>query len=689
MKYQKQIILAIGILVVISYHFFAYFGHYGYDDLHYAKLSAYLPRGIIDFNDHYSYRLPVLILTSICYLIFGINDASSSLPALFMSIGILFIIYLLLKDQDIYTLIIAFALCICSEWFLFYSDKLMPDMYLAFFQFAALYLIYRYKFHDSQQKFLGYGWSTGIAIFLGFLTKESVVLLFPVLAYFAISDLKRKVHLKFWLWSIVSLMLLFTLYLFAIKLLTGDLFKRFDTIFNNAYLNLCSYSEQSVQILIKRIFEDFFKMLVTQGMVIGLIIVLASQIKNKFNVFKLPVDSSNFWTVSTLLLVLSFNFMTISPTAYSPMCIDPRHYILLVPVAAVASAPVLLQFFRFRKYRIELMSLAMLLCVFAFFKDPNSFWKLYLPLFCLFAVISFSSNGTHNTLVYTLIFIGVLSIKPLDSVIYARKVNYNKQKQNFKEQIINSQNNCVIITDDVQSRLAEYYLAFKKSDIEITHFEAFQFDPSDSRKIFVYLNAHTQYLSGFKSSDRSYYLKDIHLHNKLIFENPELSISIYEMDKQSLEEEKVNKVLWCTNDFEKVDSHWVQDKGDISTQQAYSSSHSNRLQEYSSTFRLSLDSLDLSQAKTLVVEYGLYMLSHEPIKAGLVLSLENSGGVYHWESVDPNKFVKAYSNWWLVSQQTNIKVTDIKLNSVLKIYVWNQQKQEVYIDDVQIMIGTK
>lgn len=686
---QKQWVLALSIVVLMTYHFLAYFGHYGYDDLHYAKQSAQLLQGIVDYNDHYSYRIPVLFLTSIFYFLFGINDFSSSLPALVMSSGIVAMVYWILKDQEVYTLVIGMALCIFSEWFLFYSDKLMPDMHLAFFQFAALSIVYRYNFLDSRQIYMPHAWSLGLALFLGFLTKESIILLFPVLIYFVIIDLSRKFNFKFWLWSILSFVCLFTLYLLALKYITGELFKRFETIFSNAYLNLCSYDQQSSIILTKRILGDFFQMLISQGMAIGLIIVLAAQLKNIINVGKPQLDSSNFWIVSSLLLALSFNFMTISPTAYSPMCIDPRHYLVLIPVSAVASAPILFQFFKFRKYRIELTSLAFLVCLYSFFNDLNGFSKLYLPVFLLFFIVSLTPPKTNQIFYFILAFTGLLCIKPIDSIAYARKVNYNKQKKYFKELILESQSNCVLITDDVQSRLASYYQSFQESDIELMAFEEFKFDSSDTRKKFVYLNAHTQYLSGFESSEKTFYLKDIHLHNKLIFEDPELNITLYEMDDHSLEEEKITSLLLSKNDFEKAEAYWIQDNADLSRQQAYSPSNSNRIAEYSATFLLPLDSLDLSQAKTIVVDFQLNMLSHEKTDAGLILSVESQEGVYHWESIDPNHFVKAYSNWWTVNKRSEIQANEIKSNSVLKVYVWNPKRQEIYIDDFQIGLGTK
>lgn len=95
-----SILLIISCIVVI-YHLFGYTGHFGYDDLHYAELASDLLKGSVNFEDHYAYRFPVVLATALSYLIFGISDFSSSLPALFISLSILLIVFSLLREQGL------------------------------------------------------------------------------------------------------------------------------------------------------------------------------------------------------------------------------------------------------------------------------------------------------------------------------------------------------------------------------------------------------------------------------------------------------------------------------------------------------------------------------------------------------------------------------------------------------------
>ena len=44
-----------------------------------------------------------------------------------------------------------------------------------------------------------------------------------------------------------------------------------------------------------------------------------------------------FLRAFAIVLLLSSNFMTISWTGYNPICLDPRHHLFLIPIAALAA----------------------------------------------------------------------------------------------------------------------------------------------------------------------------------------------------------------------------------------------------------------------------------------------------------------------------------------------------------------
>lgn len=269
-KHSGLVILFSFITFVIVFHLTAYTGHYGYDDLHYARLSADLNKGIFHIGDHYSYRWMILFCTAFCYKIFGIGDPASSFPALFIVISILWVIYDLLKNEKRTVLLLAMSLTVFSPWFLFYSDKLMPDIYLALFVFLALWAYYVSRFRLKKEKWL-YAAVMAVSLFFGFLSKETILLIQPLILYLMITDILLKREIRFWIYFCFYSILITLFYFFSIYMITGETLARFEALESNAYLSLCSYPDQPASMVIKRISGDLYNLLVIQSLNISVI----------------------------------------------------------------------------------------------------------------------------------------------------------------------------------------------------------------------------------------------------------------------------------------------------------------------------------------------------------------------------------------------------------------------------------
>ena len=127
-------------LVFLVHHFCFFYGHFGYDDMHYARLSHNLLNGNWDMSDHYSHRLSVISLTALSYSIFGITDFASGFFPLCMSLAICLMILHALNRYGLLIQLIGLSLYFIYQWNLFYSDKLMADIFVSFFMTLAYYL---------------------------------------------------------------------------------------------------------------------------------------------------------------------------------------------------------------------------------------------------------------------------------------------------------------------------------------------------------------------------------------------------------------------------------------------------------------------------------------------------------------------------------------------------------------------
>ena len=687
MKINKQILVLISFTgLLIAYHFFGYIGHYGYDDLHYAELANDFKNGIIDYNDHFSFRTPIIILTSVSYLIFGISDFASSLPTIFISVLILLIVFKILKGKETLTLILGLSLTTLSNWFIFYSDKLMPDMYVALSVLCSIYIFHQYRFYNKNKRTFIYSLSFVLALLFGFMAKGVIVLILPLLIFYLLADVFQKQNIRFWKSTMVIGIAVLFIYFLIIWLLTGEFFKRFEAIASNSYLNLCSYDQQSFAILFKRIAFGFFEMLVYQGMATGFIFVIAFLAgKRKCMTLKMA-DSFSFWVTSSVILLLSSNFMSISLTSYSPMCIDPRHYLFLVPVVSIPASIIIKDFIENKTLKIPLAILMLLVTVISIFLQGDSFWQLYFPLFLLMLIFLFINNSRRFQHLFVVLFIAILLIEPISMVDYAHKINYKKQKEIFTEYVIKSTDSVVVITNDVQKRLGNYFNSFKNNNITILNYDEYEYDPGDSRRKILFLNWYTRYLSGKDYNDLPNYAKNISTNNNLLLQNKKLNLEIYEMNDFSIPDKTGKLLLHSLNDFEDKTNYWNQRNEDISNEIKYEGSASNKVTEYSATFEYFTDSLDLENLNQLFISCKVYCNFQDKTNSKFVISVENKDGAYIYDGVDINKYIKSYSNWWPVKHEIILMKSDIKEKSKIKVYLWNVDKQKGYIDNFQVEI---
>ena len=678
-------ILAAFILFTIAHHGYAFFGHYGFDDLHYARLANALLNGAIDYTDHYSYRFAILIPTVLAYALFGVNDFASALPPLLCTFLILYLVFAALRQQSRYTLALGLGLTACSNWFLYYSDKLMPDIYVALAVMLAVFSVDRYKYHSDHSKPQRYALGLVAALGFGWLAKETIVLTLPMLLVWLLVDLIQRRHLQFWGYTTLYGLLFLGAYFSFIWAVTGNFFERLDAIASNSYLNACSYDQQSTQILLKRLYYDFFALTSTEGILFSFVLIGAYLLRKEgLKLFK-QADSLSFYASSALLLFLASNFMSISLKAYVPMCLDPRHYLFLIPVAAVPAARIIGEFLEEKKYGWQLLLLLALATIFLFYINGQLFDKPYFPSLILLAGFYFlPSKAPVFKLLFSLLFLGILLIGPIQQMQYARKVQYRAQRAITYQQFIDKNETCYIITDPVQQRLGDYYGGFNPNrKDQFLSFEQVNFDSLDGRKQYLYLNWHTQYLSGLNSADLPDYVRNLDTTtNPAIYQNKALNLAIYELKAKPKTYTKGATLLQSLNDFERSATYWEQSSGSVKHQ----GKQAHRFNEFSATFNYPLDSLSTIQTSGIRIAAKALLNVPSATQCKLVISIENPDGAYFWQALDLAKFIKVYENWWPVNFEVDLAKTALKPNSRLKVYLWNEDKKEAWVDDFEVEI---
>ena len=680
--------MAIAFLAVVLNHQFAFIGHYGYDDLNYARISQTLLEGSVDYNDHFTYRFPLVYLTAASYKIFGINDFASSMPPIAITFFILLVVFLILKKKPIGVLILGLGLTIFNQWFLFYSDKLMPDIYVALSVIFSLFIIYRYKYESNKSNPAIYAALLSAGLLFGFASKGTIILIIPLLLFIFNLDVFLKRDMKFWIYFAISGTLMLAAYLLFIKYLTGNAMQRFDALLNNSYLNRCSYDRQSRVLLFKRIGYEFYSMFIYTGLITSVAITISYFFRKKIKkVFRLDTPFT-FFLVSTLILFLSANFMSISLTGYVPMCLDPRHYLFIVPVAAIPASEILYSFFTKKRVALQLLIVFFLLALLSKFMEGSTFQDIYLPLFILFGFSFLLYKKVNNKGIFVLLFMVILMNYPMNMVKYAQNVKYPSQRDFIYQHFINSIDSVCVISNDVQKRLGDYYLGFEsESHVTFLSYGKFDIDTlSSNKKIYLLINPNSRFHTRLNINDLPFYAKDPENFGTLLIENKELKIKVYDLTGLSNPYSETNRILHSFNGFEREIINWGQNPVNQRSQTKYEGMNSYSVGEYSATFKYPLDSLYLNNPDKIIITAGAQCFFTEPTTAKLIISTEPVSGKGIWKAFEINNFMKAYSNWWPVEFEIIIEANEIKSGTLLKIYIWNPEKDEAYIDNFEINI---
>lgn len=688
LHYQRKnifelLIFLASISILIIHHLYAYTGHYGYDDMHYAKLAAGLWDGSMDYSDHYSFRWPLLFLTALSFKLFGINDFGAAIPSLLISGFCLLMVFVMLKPYGFKSLIFGLGLTVFDGWSLHYSDKIMPDVYINLSMILSIYFIHSHKYSSHQDRVTRNAFGLSASFLFGFMAKESMLLILPLLAYLCSVDVYLKRDLKFWKYAFLFAIVLFVIYFGITAMLTGYATQRFTAILENPYLSSCSYNVQSLEVLLKRISYQFLMMLVNTGLFLAPGILIVCFIQKRNIAFLRFDDGFSFLGVCVIMLLLSSNFMSASMTSYNPLCLDPRHYMFLVPISAVAISMIIKEDLNNTTFSKGVIILLLVLTAISYMNSQLEFQFLYLPMLILFVLKHYLEKNHFFITLFPFAFVMVLSLKLFDSIRYSNEVNYKKQKQVVMDQFISQNKNAYIITDAVQSRLGEYWNAFGlNSNVRFLKFDAFQADTLDlNKEKFILLNSYTQQLSNLNQQDLPYYA--LHMDSsQRIFKSEALHMEIYKLSK--LKSPKA--IVDFKTGFEKEQQSILNIK-DVATDKKNTGDYSNKVGEYSYTFQFPLDSMQLEKEDQLLIQFKFAFLENQNSNSKIVISLDEQDKPYLYESKSCDHYVKAYSIWNEAESTVLIKAIDIKPSSNLKIYVWNPEKKELYLDDFEVKLS--
>ena len=555
---DSRLFTFLGIIAFLFFHhFYGFFGHYGFDDImgygYYAKIWA---DGHLFFlnEDFFSYRWGFIGLTGFFYSIFGMSDESSAIVPSLILLATVLLIFRILREHKRGVAVVAALIYVLDNWTIYYSDKLMPDTLVALCVFASFAIIHNFRFVRSGEASGKHAFLLSLVLIFAYISKQSVLLLFPVFFILLIIDFIQKRYIRFWLQTASFCVLMGLLYLTSIYLLTGDPFSRFHAVEQGLTDNLgaghsfsfCNYAIQPWSALFYRIgYEMIYKFIATGMMfslMLGFFAILSFKIKDLLEI----KSSGAYWSLILFLSVLSSNFMTTSYKAYLPICPDIRHFLFLVPLAAVVAAPVLYSFAEQVKNRAKLILVSAIILGLSIYSGAGNMVWLYIFLFLLVLLRSVLPDHPYilNGFLSGVFLIALLPI--ISSMNTASKNAYIEQREVIYKYLKSNPQKSIVFTNVIQSHFGKYLLEFEED--APTQFFSYSdipgFDFSQKRIYYVLVNGSTRYMSNFNYKDLPECIKDCYEGKKPV------SIDvIYKTEKVALY--RINKPEIIKKDFSK------------------------------------------------------------------------------------------------------------------------------------------
>jgi hypothetical protein len=488
--YAYRYLFITGILLLYSVYIWRTFsGYYFYDDFEYAH-AAYrqLEGSFILANDTFTHRLAFIFLISCAYALFGINDFSTVLLPAVSFFGTIVILFLYLRQQKPLSLY-AVAITGLNSYFLFFIDKLTPDVLVTFLCLLAGIVAQMYRGNHPVKA----GLFAGFLLFAAFLTKETSMYLWPFFGFLVVVEwLQQTTYARpFAISLLLTGVVCFACYFLLYQVYTGDLFYRFNSIMDNHYTHPESYFDKPFSYLLIRLSYAPWQMFIESGLLVALLpglVMAVSMIYHK----RLNLHSrENFWSWFSMIFLLCFYFGSTSLRYYNPLNLLPRMYFPLLPPFAILAGLFWVKAEHSAKAGMQLSMLFGAAAVYCLLIDSK-----YTPVYAGYTLASLCPlilrsvySGRSMRIAFIIISLGI----PVYRMIYPQQWGYQAEKRFFVSYLNQRQGKYLVVTDNRLMLTHSWFYRFQPPvNYSFTDFTAVhQLSLAGYTRIFVLFNPHT------------------------------------------------------------------------------------------------------------------------------------------------------------------------------------------------------
>lgn len=475
-RYLKRSILYGYFVLMLIHLVFVFSGFYFNDDVNYARYAADISYHGFSFhpvNDHFAFRWMPIYFTGIFYRLFGMSAFTSLLfSALCFAAGAC-LLHRVLKNKSTGAYLMGMSLFFLAHSVLFYMHRLLADGGVCL---AVFWMYYSYRTFIQSGKPVLLGLSFAIGLIFGIMTKESIVISFPLFAYLFLGDVFKKRFLLFWKFAIFFSVLLISFYLLFFKITTGDFLFRYHLLMAKTSLGIseCTFDHIPFIYTLKRIGYELWNAMMLNGDLLIYLPALAAGIYYKKLAFSF-IDKKD--VSAFLVLLLSANFMTISFTSYVPLCPDARHFIFLIPFAAVSGGSMIFAFFKEPAKFIFLPLIFLLVTSFMLIEHAGNLKFMYILCTGIFSIF-FICDVLRKKISYKagcLLFVLIFSANYFLEFVRPNYPYYFDHKKIIKRSFEGKNAEATVFTsDELSGEISEFFMQYKTGNIK--------FLPEDSIK---------------------------------------------------------------------------------------------------------------------------------------------------------------------------------------------------------------
>lgn len=337
-------------------------------------------------SNHFQNRLGVYVPVSILFNYFGINPYTISLWPLIISVFSISIVFLFVEKLLNTTVAFISSFLISTNILqMTYSIALFPDLIVSFYCIAIVLLFYYGR--ERKPKQVIYPILINVLLIIGFLTKETILLIGPFILIVLIYDLYRKRNILFWKRTLFlgfcSLVFLSLMY----YLITGDAFHRIRLMvdFVDHKMMRPAIEEQITSIWSSNIFRWFNNEL-------GYIFLLLFSIPAFFTLKQEKLNSFKTYIAAYSILLLIEYIVLFHTKKYGVVIMCDRMWMLLIAPLSILSA-------------------------YFIFKAENKFYIVLAVMLLLLAITNYYFINLNRALLFVMFLFAVISS------YYLRKLN--------------------------------------------------------------------------------------------------------------------------------------------------------------------------------------------------------------------------------------------------------------------------